>query len=220
MLRSSKTHRGYTIVELLSVVFVMGLIMSAIALIIGPLLRSQDQTQAKVDTVQAAAMAVYRVERDLRNSSVGSIYACTTSSAPTCTAVTTLTSLTPTSALVIPTANSGGTGQFQLSGASTPEWQGATVYWVDSVGNLDVAFDYPTTSGFALGDTLTPGDAAQAVTDVMTAGGMQLARFVQQMSVASPALSQMVSFQLQAHSTVGNASNETTYQTDVEIRNN
>ena len=69
---------------MLSTIFVLGLIMSAIAFIIGPLLRSQDQTQAKVDTVQAAAMALYRVQRDLRNTDIGSVYACTTGASPAC----------------------------------------------------------------------------------------------------------------------------------------
>ena len=82
-LSRNKRQRGTTIAELLSVVAVLGLIMSAVAFVIGPLLRSQSHTQAKVDTVQAAAMALYRIERDLRNSSVDQIFECTTTRTPT-----------------------------------------------------------------------------------------------------------------------------------------
>src|SRR5579863_3675035 len=101
MSRNSARRRGYTIVEVLSVTVVLGLVMTIIAAIIGPLLRSQNQTQAKVDTVQAAAIALYRVQRDLRNTSWSSVWACTTTGTPTCTQPTTSTA---TQALVVLTA--------------------------------------------------------------------------------------------------------------------
>ena len=216
LLRSNCPQRGYTVAELLSVVFVLALITTAIALIMGPLLRSQSQTQAKVDTVQAADMALYRIERDLRNTDSGSIYACTTGASPTCT--TPPTTLTATSAIVMPSAYHSGTGQFQLQAASgSPKWQGATVYWVDSKGNIDVAFDTPV--GYVQGSTLSASDAANAVKDVTASGGMQLARFVEQLSLAVPGVGNRVDFQLQAKSTVNGALNETTYHTHVETRN-
>jgi Tfp pilus assembly protein PilX len=216
--RSNRPQRGYTIAELLSVVFVLALITTAVALIIGPLLRAQAQTQAKVDTVQAADMALYRIERDLRNTDSGLIYACTTGASPTCT--TPATSLTAISAIVMPSAYQSGNGQFQLQTSSgSPKWQGATVYWVDSKGNLDVAFDTP--AGYTQGNNLRASDAANAVKDVTASSGMQLARFVEQLSVAVPGVGNgnQVDFQLQAKSTVNGALNETTYHTHVETRN-
>jgi type II secretory pathway pseudopilin PulG len=217
MSRSKATGRGYTIAELLSVIFLLGLLMSAIVLILGPLLRAQHQTQAKVDTVQAAAMALYRVQRDLRNTDALGIFVCTTGSSPSCTSP--FATITPTSAIVITTAYANGTGPFQFDATSgTPVWQGATVYWVDSEGNLDVAFDWP--SGFVRGaSTITSTQAAAAVRDVTTAGGMQLARFVERLALAEPPASHIVSLQLQAQSTDGEATNETAYQTDLETRN-
>ena len=207
---------------MLSTIVVLGLIMSAVAFVIGPLLRSQSQTQAKTDTVQAAAMALYRLQRDVRNSTFDKIYTCTTGALPACTSP--LTTLTPTSAIVITSAYDNGTGQFQLvpSGAKVgaPMWQGATVYWVDSVGNLEVGFDTPSASGYVKGNPLTPLQAAAAVTDVTAQGGTQLARFVEQLSIGvDPLIQHRVSLQLQAQSTVGGASNETTYRTDLETRN-
>ena len=218
LLRSRRRQRGYTVAELLSVIFVLALITTAVALIIGPLLRSQSQTQAKVDTVQAADMALYRIERDLRNTDSGLIYVCTTGASPACS--TPATTLTPTSAIVMPSGYKSGTGQFQLQTASgSPYWQGATVYWVDSKGNIDVAFDAP--AGYAKGSALSASDAANAVKDVTTSGGMQLARFVEQLSLAVPGAGNgnQVDFQLQAKSTVNGALNETTYHTHVETRN-
>ena len=192
--------------------------MSAIALVIGPLLNSQHHTQAKVDTVQAAAMALYRIQRDLRNTDSGAVYSCTTGASPSC--ATPGPTFATTSAIVISTAYLNGTGQFQLvTLTGKPKWQGATVYWVDSAGNLDVAFDTP--SPFVAGQNpINELQAAQAVSDVTSGGGMQIARFVEQLSLAIPPSSQhRISFQLQARSTVNGALNETTYQTDSETRN-
>lgn len=218
MSRSSFAQRGYTIVELMSIVVVLGLVLTLVAAIIGPLLRSQNQTQAKVDTVQAAAMALYRLERELRNTELTSIYACTTSATPACTQPTALTS---TPAIVVATAYQNGTGQFQFDPSSgKPNWQGATVYWVDTSGNLKVAFVSNATLGITTPDTpISATNAPIAVTSAMT-GGTTIARFVQQMSLQFPATSSnMLSVELQAQSTVSGALNETTYQTDVEPRN-
>jgi len=218
LLPSSRPQRGYTIAELLSVIFVLALITTVVALIIGPLMRSQSQTQAKVDTVQAADMALYRIERDLRNTDSGLIYVCTTGASPACS--TPATTLTATSAIVMPSAYKSGTGQFQLQTSSgAPKWQGATVYWVDSKGNLNVAFDPPP--GYIQGSTLSASDAANAMKDVTASGGMQLARFVEQLYLAVPGgvNQNQVDFQLQAKSTVNGALNETTYHTHVETRN-
>jgi len=215
-LSRNKRQRGTTIAELLSVVAVLGLIMSAVAFVIGPLLRSQSHTQAKVDTVQAAAMALYRIERDLRNSSVDQIFVCTTTGTPTCSTPS-LTTATA-QAVVISSAFANGGGPFQLQANGLPKWQGATVYWVDAVGNLNVAFD-ANPGTFIAGNALTAAQAQAAVTDVTTNGGMQLARFVETLALGAPATVHEVTLQLQARSTVNSANNETIYTTDVETRN-
>lgn len=215
MSRSSATQRGSTIPELLTTIFVLGLIMSTVALFLASLLRSQNQTQAKVDTVGAAATALYRVERDIRDATVGSIWSCTTGGSPACALPA--TALTATTAIVLPTAYQSGTGQFQLTASGTPKWQGAVVYWVDATGDLEVAFDKPGT--YTVGNTLSRPDAQNAVRDVTANGGLHLARSIQQLSLAVPGVGHKVSFQMQAQSTVGSASNETTYQTDLETRN-
>ena len=204
---------------MLSVAFVMGLVMTAVALAIGPLVNAQNRTQAKVDTVQAVAMALYRVERDLRSTKSDSVWACTTSGTPTCTAPT--ASLGATDAIVIATAYANGTGQFQVDSSNgKPNWQGAAVYWVDSSGYLNFAFDFPTASGYSTGNLLSAADARVAVSDVLAAGGKQLAQPIEQMSIAvPPSTANKVSFQLQTTATEGASSNELTLQTDLETRN-
>ena len=217
MSRNNAKRRGHTVVEMLSVITSLSLVMTAIAAIIGPTLAAQNRTQAKVDTVQAAAMALYRMERDLRNTDAGSIYACTTGTTPTCAPPA--TTLTPTEAIVVVTAYANGGGQFQLKSSGAPNWQGADVYWIDPAGNLTFAFDPLTGTSYTPGTLLSQTDAQKAVTDAVANGGKQLARWIQQMSIAEPGNVHQLSLLIQTRSTVGGASNETTYQTDLETRN-
>lgn len=212
----SRSQRGFTIAELLAVILMMALLMSAVALIIGPLMRSQSQAQAKVDTVQAADMALYRMERDIRNTTLNQIFSCTTGASPVCTVPP--ATLATTNAIVVACAFKNGNGAFQLTTTGTPKWQGATVYWVDAKGNIDVGFDKPST--YIVGNALTLTDADNAVVDVQNNGGMQLARFVETLSLGEPAASgHKVALQMEALSAVNGASNETTYRTDLETRN-
>ena len=213
---SNRRQRGYTLAELVSVVFIIGLVMTPIALIMGPLVNSQNRTQAKVDTVQGAAMALYRIERDLRNTNLGSIYECSTAAAPVCTVPA--STLSSTGALVIVSAYRNGTGQFVTQSSSgKPYWQGADVYWVDTNGVLNFAFDVPAL--YTQGNLLSAADARTAVAHVLATGGAGIAQPVEQMSIAVPNVGHKVSFQLKIQSTIGTAINETTFQTDLETRN-
>jgi len=213
---SDRWQRGYTIAELVCVVFIVGLVMTPIALIMGPLMNAQNRTQAKVDTVQGAAVALYRIERDLRNTNLGSIYACTTTGAPICAVPA--STLGSTDALVIVSAYRNGTGQFiTQSSSGKPYWQGADIYWVDANGVLNFAFVVPAL--YTQGNLLSAADARTAVADVLTTGGTGIAQPVEQMSIAVPNVGHKVSFQLKIQSTIGTAINETTYQTDLETRN-
>ena len=218
MSTSRGAQRGFTLAELLTTIVIMALVMTPIALMIGPLLGSQSSAQAKTDTVQAATKALYKIERDLRNTNLGSIYTCTISGAPVCTSPT--TSLGSTSAIVVATSYLNGTGQFQFQTASgKPFWQGADVYWIDPAGNLNYAFDVPTGTNYVKGNLLSANDAQAAINDVTANGGQLLTQFVQQMAIAVPNTGHQVWFQLQAQSTIGASSNETTYRTDLETRN-
>lgn len=214
--RGNRPQRGSSIAELVSAMFILGMITTATAFVIAPLMHSQNRTQAKVDTVQAPAMAFYRLERDLRSTTLTSIYACTTGATPSCSTPPAI--LTTTPAIVMTSAYQSGVKQFQLDAFAQPNWQGATVYWVDTAGNIEFAFDSP--SGYVKGNTLTATQAQTAVTDVTTHGGTELARFVERLAIGMPASSgHKLLLQMQCQSNVNGALNETTYQTDVETRN-
>jgi type II secretory pathway pseudopilin PulG len=224
MSRNKLSQRGTTIPELMTVVVILGLLMTMLVAVIGPLMRSQSQSQAKLDTVQSAVSALYRIQRDLRQTYYLGTWACTTGSAATCSQPTTFGT---TSAIAFPTAYLNGSSQFQLQvGGSTPDqpnWQGVMVYWIDSTGDLKWAFD-PTPTGFTVGNEhISSTVAAAAVVDATTGvvTSTTIARNLQQLVAAvNPSNTNIVSLQMQAQSTQNGNVNETTYRSDVLTRNN
>lgn len=223
MSRSNRSQRGTTLPEALTAVVVLSLIMTILAAVLPPLLRAQSRSQAKLDTVQSAVSALYRIQRDLRRTYYAGAWACTIGSGAACSQPTTFGS---TGAIAFPTAYLNGTGQFQTQTGSTPglpNWQGVMVYWVDTSGHLSWAFD-PTPAGFTTGDEhISATTAAQAVVDATTGvlTGTTLATNVQQLVAAvDPSKPNIVSLQMQAQSTENGSINETTYRSDVLTRNN
>jgi type II secretory pathway pseudopilin PulG len=227
MLRlNSRPQRGNTLVELLTATAVLALLMTMFVAVFTPLLRSQKQSQAKLDTVQSAAAALYRVQRDLRQTYYKSVYACTSSGSPSCVPAYTVSSFSNTyTAIAMPSAYANGTGAFQIAGGSStgyPNWVGMTVYWIDSSGALHWAFD-SNLSGFPQGGG-SPGTsstvASQAVSDAINGNvhSTQIAVNVQQLSVAYLGTANIISLQMQAQSTENGNTNETTYRSDVLAR--
>jgi len=207
---------------MMTVMVIVGLLMTMLVAVITPMLRSQNRTQAKLDTVQSAAVALYRIQRDLRQTYYDGTWACTTGSSPSCSQPTTFGT---TNAIAFPTAYHNGTGQFQLkTGSSTPgqpNWQGVMVYWIDSAGDLLWAFD-PTPTGFTdehVNSTTAAKAVADATTGVLT--GTEIAANVQQLSVAIDLTKpNIISLKMQAQSTQNGSVNTTTYRSDVLARNN
>jgi len=216
MSRSDRRPRGFTIADLVAVVFISGFAITAIS-VMGPPPGSQDRIVAKVDAVQAVSGALHQIERDLRNTDLASVYACTISVTPTCSAPT--TDLSTTSAIVIVSAYNNGTGKLVQTLTGKPGWQGADVYWVDPSGTLRFAFDTPTSTLYTRGDLLSVSDAKAAVADALVRGGAQLAGPVEHMSIAVPNIGHQVSFRLKIKTNDGAATNETIFQTDLETRN-
>ena len=206
----------------MTVMAVLGLMMSMLVPIMAPMLRSQSRSQAKLDTVQTAATVLYRIQRDLRQTYYKSVYACTTGATATCSQPV---AFGATSAIAFPTAYQNGTGQFQLqtagANAGQPDWQGVMVYWIDGQGDLSWAFETPA-SGFTTGSSgLTSAAAAQVVADASTGvvTGTELATNIQQLAAAvSTTQTNMVSLELVAQSTENGATNKTSYQSDIQAR--
>jgi prepilin-type N-terminal cleavage/methylation domain-containing protein len=124
-----KSRRAFTIAEVLTVLVIVGLILAAVAMSTPMILRGQSEVQLQVDNIQSAALALYRVQRDVRQSDTKGILSCSTAPVVLCAQPLTA-SPAPVQALAIVTADSG-TGQFQPNTSTgSPKWEGFYFYWL------------------------------------------------------------------------------------------
>ena len=82
-----RQRRGFTIAEVLTVFVIVGLMLSAIAFAMPLFMRAPSEAQSQVDGVESAALALYRVQRDVRQSDVNGIFECSLPPSPTCSIV-------------------------------------------------------------------------------------------------------------------------------------
>jgi type II secretory pathway pseudopilin PulG len=125
--RSARFERAFTIAELLTVLVLFGLLLTTVAAVIPAVLRSPAQMQSQVDEVDAAALALYKVQRDTRQSDVGGVFNCTTAPIVTCAQQT---GSNPVSTQAIAIAGDDGGSQFVNQVNGQTKWQGYVVYWL------------------------------------------------------------------------------------------
>lgn len=205
-MRRKGAERGFTLAEMITVLLIIALIMSAIALVVPMLLREPTEAQAQVDDVQSTALALYRMQHDARPSTIMGISACGTTPVVSCSTPAPPPAPQPlptTQAIVLVTAN--GTGQFKWDSSGNPKWQGYVVYWLTpnagGTGNeLRRAF-YP----MAVNQTNFVADAVTALSAVLPSGNYTtVAQDVRSMSAAFDQTDHIVELQLDGGQSTGN----------------
>jgi type II secretory pathway pseudopilin PulG len=124
--RSARLARGYTIAELLTVTVIFGLLLTTIAAVMPVVLKSPTQMQAQVDEVNAAALALYKVQRDARQSDVNGVFNCTITPIVSCAQQV---GSIPANTQAIAIAGDDGTTQF-VNNVGGTKWKGYVVYWL------------------------------------------------------------------------------------------
>jgi prepilin-type N-terminal cleavage/methylation domain-containing protein len=200
-----RSQRGFTLAEILTVVVIMGLMLSVVAFSAPLFLNGPQEAQSQVDNVESAALALYKMQHDTRPSNIHNVWACSTV-LPVCTQPTPGPAMPTAQAVAILTANA--TGQFVLNGNGTPNWQGYDVYWI--VPNADGTSNELRRAfvGVAFGiNAPQPGDA---VTAVATALGLTtyttVAQDVWDMKFAIDPTTNTVDLQLDSGDNKGNMS--------------
>lgn len=123
-----RLRRGFSLAEVLTVLVILGLIMTVIAFSVPLALRGPLEAQSQVDNVNSAALALYKLQHDTRPSTIKGVFSCTTAPTLSCTQPTPGPVLPSAQSLVLMTADDSS-GQFQsLNGA--PSWQGFVIYWL------------------------------------------------------------------------------------------
>jgi prepilin-type N-terminal cleavage/methylation domain-containing protein len=200
-----RRRRGFTVAELMTVLVVLGLVMTTVAFAVPLMLKAPIEAQSQVDDVQSAALALYKMQHDARPSTIKGMFSCTIAPMITCSDPTPPPAPQPlpqTQAIVLVTAN--GTGQFSdLKG--NPNWQGYVAYWLTpnadgSSNELRRAY-FPT----SVDPTQFLTQAVNALTSVLLAPGYTtVAQDVRSMSAAYDRASSIVELQLDGGDTKGN----------------
>jgi type II secretory pathway pseudopilin PulG len=192
--RSSRLARAFTIAELLTVLVLFGLLLTTVAAVIPAVLRSPAQMQSQVDEVNAAALALYKVQRDTRQSDVGGVFNCTT--APVVACVQQLGPV-PVNTQAIAIAGDDGGTQFVNLQTSQTKWQGYIIYWL-APSSSGIGFDLmrafePVTGGIPLINNVPQFQTTDAVAMVTAA-----------IAIAAPSVAAQDVRQLEASVTLGN----------------
>ena len=184
--RSARYSRAFTIAELLTVGVLFGLLLATVAAVVPAVLKSPSQMQAQVDEVDAAALALYKVQRDARQSDVNGVFDCTTAPVPNCTQQV---GANPVNTQAIAIAGDNGLTQF-VGGNGQTKWQGYVVYWLapSAAGvGMDLMRAYEPVNPFPFNNNVPQFNATDATACVA------LAVLIGSPSVAAPDVRQLMS---------------------------
>lgn len=215
--RRTNAERGFTIAEALTVTVIMAFVSTFVALIVGPTFKAASSQGAKIDTLQAAERAFYRMQRDIHSSNVNGVYVCTYPAPTTCTSPQ--AALTNATILVMISPKANGTGQLSWDSAQgQPQWRGFNVYWIapdaNGVSSLNYAFNDP--SGGAVESV---GSADAAVNNALATTPQYLATSVTAMQVSQTVTTSTIGLKMLATSTDNSSTNATSFESDTVARN-
>lgn len=215
-----RARRGFTIAEVLTVLVIVGLMLGAVAFAMPLIMGGPIEAQSQVDGVQSSALALYRVQHDVRQSNVYGIFDCSMPPAPVCSIVAPpAPGSTPpaTPALVVVTADNPN-GIFAVAGAGSgntgyPKWQGFYVYWLTpnadgTSQSLHRVFSQDLSITETLGiPNVSVADAQAVLTAAIAGGGGEtVAQAISGLHVAIDQVNNIAHLQLDGGDTSGNKS--------------
>lgn len=221
--KNSRVRRGFSLSEMLTVIVILGILTGVIVAVVQPIISAPNKEQAKVDTVHAGARAMYRLQRDLRQSTPTGIFVCTYPAPSTCTSAP--AALTPASVLAVITARVNGTGQVQYDPSSgQAKWQGYNVYWLvaDAQGGTDLVYAFGSANGLGSGANagIVAATATTAVNNALaSASPLTITPGVTSLQTRVSVPTSTVGLLLTAQTAVGGHTNETSYESDTVARN-
>jgi prepilin-type N-terminal cleavage/methylation domain-containing protein len=124
-----KNQRGFSIAEVLTVTVILGILMSAMVVVIPAMLHAPMQMQSQVDQVNTAALALYKIRRDFSEGDTSGVMGCNTTPIVTCSALG--QGLRSVQAMAVITAENPP-GTFNVNQQTGyPAWQAFYIYWLE-----------------------------------------------------------------------------------------
>lgn len=221
-----RKQRGTSIAEVLTVTVIIGMLLSAMVVIVPMLIRAPAQMQGQVDDVNTAAVALYKIRRDFSEGDARGVMGCTT--APVVSCSTPGAGMTGVQALVVATAENGS-GAFQIDANGNPDWQGFYIYWLvlnsggtayDLMRAWEPASIYLPSSPGGAPVNVKAGTVNPLVTAAMAISPPPvLTNYITQMQLGDTSSTSTIQFQLVAGTTGGVDQTHTTFQSNTYARN-
>jgi len=200
--------------------------MTMAVALIRPAVTAADAEQAQTELVHSIDNALYRIQRDIRQSDPNGIFVCSASvqQTTTCTLASSLPAVTATTYLAILTAHTNGDDLINWDRSGRPAWTGFDVYWLEPEANGNgEALRYCFASA-----TIQPGtapailnaDVVNAVASaVSSASAETVARSVSEIDTVVKVSNDSVAVRLRGTTTDRSGSQPISVQADTYARN-
>jgi prepilin-type N-terminal cleavage/methylation domain-containing protein len=217
-------QRGVSMPEVMTAVMIAVIVMTVVAALFKSVVGAAGAQQVDRDLVQSADDALYRIQRDVRQSDPNGIFACTrTGSTVTCTPGSELTAPTDVQYLAILTARASGSGIMEWDASGRPAWTGFEVYWLvpDGRGANGLAQGFAAAQiGPGANPTILNADVINAVTTATSSlDPLIVAQSIKTIQTSVDVAKDRVAIRIASESSQGVDSNSTSVQSDAYARN-
>jgi prepilin-type N-terminal cleavage/methylation domain-containing protein len=226
-------QRGFSIAEVLTVTVILGILTSALTVVVPEMLHAPLQMQSQVDQVNTAALALYKIRRDLSEADTSGVMGCTITPVVSCNALG--NGLTPEQAVAVVTAENPP-GTFNVNTADNasgnnigyPAWQGFYIYWLvpDQSGQAyDLMRAYEVSPSTITATNGVPNNINAAMVNPLVTAAMAisppptLTNYIEQIEVGDNPGSSIINFELIAGTFSGGNITQTDFQGDTYARN-
>jgi hypothetical protein len=203
---------------------IAAMVMTMSVAIFRPAVTVSDAERVRTALVQSMDSALYRIQRDIRQSDPNGIFVCSGSPPTSCVLASSLQSVTHTQYLAILTARAGGGGEMAWDSSGRPAWTGFQIYWLDANADnssqlLRYAFA-PATIQPGINPVILNADVVTALGSAMTSPSAEtVAESVDDIQTFVNVTHDSVAVRLGSAAAVDAASDSTTVQSDAYARN-
>ena len=210
--------------EIMTVMIIAGIVTTIVASLFSSISGAAGAEQIDTDLVRSADEALYRIQRDVRQSDPNGIFSCTgASSTLVCTPASDLATPTDSQYIAVLTAHSGGNGMMQWDISGRPAWTGFVVYWLvpDSSGTNNLAFGFaPAIIAAGANPAILNADVINAVSTASASTNAEtVAQSIARIQTMVDVSKDRVAIRITSQSSEGSKTNSTSVQSDAYARN-
>ena len=209
--------------EIMTVMLIAAMVMTLVASLCRPVMSSTGAVQAQTDLVQSADDALYRIQRDVRESDPNGVFVCSGSAAAiACTPASDLTAPIDAQYLAILTAVDTSSGLMSWDSTGRPAWTGFDVYWLSpeagETNQLEYAFA-PAQIQPGVNPSILNADVIDAVTLATRGAAETLAHSIARIQTMVSLSKDHVAIRIFSQATEGASTNVTSLESDAYARN-